>query len=74
MLAEGRAHPDQTVADVLVRLRCGSRTHKRDLVVNLCEDVYGPTENLPAKAGWSILLHDGIGEPSVPIASASAAE
>ena len=69
LLTEGRAHPDQTVGDVLVRLRrgCGSRTHKDDLVAHLCEDVYGPTDNLPVKAGWSILLHDGVGEPSVPI-------
>jgi hypothetical protein len=61
MLAEGMAHPDQTVADVLVRLRCGSRGHKGDLVVHLCEDVYGPGDNLPAaiklakvRAGWRV--------------------
>jgi hypothetical protein len=76
MLNEGRAHPDQTLADVLVRLRCGGGTHRGDLVVHLCEDVYGPADNLPVsiKPGWAILLHDGIGNASVPIASARAAE
>jgi hypothetical protein len=59
MLTEGRAHPDQTVADVLVRLRCDSRTHKGDLVVHLCEDVYGPGLTCPpasSQAGRSCCM------------------
>ncbi len=67
MLNEGAAHPEQTVADVLVRLRCGSGTHRGDLVVHLCETVYGPGDNLPTniQSGWSMLLHDGAGGPSI---------
>ena len=47
----------RTVADALVRLRCGGYG-KRDITVHLCEDTHGPgpiTGSL--EPGWALLLH-----------------
>ena len=71
-------HPElarESVADVLVGLRC-SGCHGRRLRVWLCEGPHGPGA-VPRSiaAGWTLLLHDGAGpEPDGGPGAAAAAE
>jgi hypothetical protein len=64
----------QTVADVLVSLRCRS-CHGRRITVHLCEDAHG-VGSLPKSItpGWTLLLHDAAGPEAPEPGTAMAAE
>lgn len=61
MLLENPASAGQSVADVLVALRCG-RCQGRRITVHLCQDAHG-VGSLPRsiRPGWALLLHDAAG-------------
>ncbi len=74
MLREQPECAGQTVADVLVSLRCRS-CHGRRITVHLCEDAHG-VGSLPKSItpGWALLLHDAAGPDLEPDRINAAAE
>jgi hypothetical protein len=74
MLREQPEYAGQTVADVLVSLRCRS-CHGRRITVHLCEDAHG-VGSLPKSItpGWTLLLHDAAGPEAPEPGTAMAAE
>ncbi len=75
MLIEQPECAGQTVADVLVRLRCRGCQGRGRLTVHLCEDAHG-MGSLPKsiKPGWALLLHDAAGPEPPEAEKAMAAE
>ena len=73
-LLERPERAGQTVADVLVGLRCTGCQGRR-ITVHLCEDAHG-VGSLPKaiQPGWALLLHDAAGAKPPEPGSAIAAE
>ncbi len=71
MLREDPACAAQTLADVLVALRCGGCQGRR-VTVHLCQDAHG-VGSLPKSIapGWALLLHDGGGPEPEPARAAA---
>ena len=59
MLQQRPDYAGQTLADVLVSLRCDGCGGRGRLTVHLCASAHGPGALPPAvESGWSLLLHD----------------
>lgn len=67
MLQEQPECGGQTLADVLVRLRCRGCQGRNRLTIHLCEDAHG-VGSLPRsiQPGWALLLHYGAGPERGP--------
>ncbi len=65
MLKECPECAGQTLADVLVNLRCRGCQGRSRLTIHLCEHAHG-VGSLPraTQPGWALLLHDGAGAES----------
>ncbi len=74
MLIEQPQCAGQTVADVLVSLRCRNCSGRR-ITVHLCEDAHR-VGSLPKSIhpGWVLLLHDAAGTEAPEPGTAMAAE
>ena len=70
MLRERPECAGQTLADVLVALRCNGCQGRR-ITVHLCQDAHG-VGSLPRSIapGWALLLHDGAGQDHSDAAAA----
>ena len=75
MLTEQPALARQTLADTLVRLKCRGCHQRGRLTVHLCETPHGagPRSGV-VRQGWTLLLHDGAGQPPEAMARSKAAE
>ncbi len=68
MLVERPECARQTLADVLVNLRCTGCRRRDRLTIHLCQDAHG-VGSLPKsiRPGWALLLHEAGGpEPPGP--------
>jgi hypothetical protein len=75
MLIEQPECAVQSLADVLVRLRCRGCQGRGRLTVHLCENGHG-VGSLPKsiRPGWALLLHDAAGPEAPEPGKAMAAE
>ena len=71
MLREQPGAAGQTLADVLVRLRCDGCQRRGWMTVHLCETAHGagPASGT-VRRGWALLLHDGAAAPAGSMARA----